>query len=185
MKTYDKQFLQKLQQRDDAAFTELYNDTVDTFFRYLKTSYFLSDGEINDIISTFYVKLWENLKRFKPDTWVSSWMRTIFKNLVKDNFKAHSSLNFSQMSARHDEAETFEDWLISDENLSQEFSTSWEYDTIMQAIDKLEWEYKEVIFLKFVEEKWYDEIANIIWSSEANVRQKVSRGLKKLKVFLS
>lgn len=63
MKPYDKSFLQRLQQRDDAAFTTLYNDTVDTFFRYLKTTYFLQREEIDDIISSFYVKLRENLTR--------------------------------------------------------------------------------------------------------------------------
>ncbi len=68
MKSYDTQFLKKLQLRDSAAFTELYNDTVDSFFRYLKSTYFLGDAEIDDIISSFYVKLRENLKRLNPDT---------------------------------------------------------------------------------------------------------------------
>lgn len=98
MKPYDKQFLQRLQRREETAFTILYNDTVDTFFRYLKTTYFLSDSEIDDLISSFYVKLWENLKRLDANASLSGWMRTIFRNLVKDYFKAHSSLSFSEMS---------------------------------------------------------------------------------------
>lgn len=98
MKPYEKSFLQKLQQRDDTAFTTLYNDTVDTFYRYLKTTYFLQDGEIDDIISSFYVKLWENLKRFNPEVSLSGWMWTIFRNLTKDYFKSHKAVHFSQMS---------------------------------------------------------------------------------------
>ncbi len=55
------------------------------------------------------------------------------------------------------------------------FSVNRDYDTILQAIDKLDGEYKEVIFFKFVEEKSYDEIAKILKTSESNIRQKVSR----------
>lgn len=103
-------------------------------------------------------------------------MRTIFKNLVKDNFKAHSSVHFSQMHvSRQEEAESYEDGLSSEEDISEMFSISREYDTIVTAIDQLEGDYKEVIYFKFVEEKSYDEIAKILKSSEANVRQKVSR----------
>lgn len=68
MRSYDKSFLKKLQQRDDAAFTVLYNDTVDIFFRYLKVTYFLDNAEIDDILSAFYVKLRENLKRLDTNT---------------------------------------------------------------------------------------------------------------------
>ncbi len=99
MKQYDKAFLKKLQQREDTAFTILYNDTVDTFFRYLKTTYFLDESEIDDLISSFYVKLWENLKRLDVNASLSGWMRTIFKNLTKDYFKAHRATHFSQMSS--------------------------------------------------------------------------------------
>lgn len=68
MKSYDKQFLKRLQQREETAFTILYNDTVDIFFRYLKVTYFLDNAEVDDILSTFYVKLWENLKRLDANT---------------------------------------------------------------------------------------------------------------------
>lgn len=187
MKQYDKAFLQKLQQRDDTAFTILYNDTVDTFFRYLKTTYFLGEGEIDDLISSFYVKLWENLKRLDVHASLSGWMRTIFKNLTKDYFKAHSATHFSDMNytSHDDDASTFEENISSDIDVSEMFSVNREYEKIVAGIDALEGDYKEVLYLKFVEEKSYEEIATILKSSEQTIRQKVSRGLKKLKSGLS
>ncbi len=185
MKSYDTSFLKRLQQREEAAFTILYNDTVDIFFRYLKVTYFLDNAEIDDILSTYYVKLRENLKRLDVKTGLSSWMRTIFKNLVKDNFKAHSSIHFSQMRAwRDDDAEGYEDTLGWKDDVEQTLSTNREYDAIIAAIEKLEWDYKEVIYMKFVEEYSYEEIAKILKSSEQTIRQKVSRWLKKLKSLL-
>lgn len=139
MKSYDTSFLKKLQQRDDAAFSVLYNDTVDMFFRYLKVTYFLGDEEINDLLSSFYVKLWENLKRLDPKTGLSSWMWTIFKNLVKDNFKAHSSIHFSQMRISSDDSnDSYEDTIVSEEKINETLSINREYDAIIAAIESLE-----------------------------------------------
>jgi|GEM_PF-3843695 len=66
-------------------------------------------------------------------------MRTIFKNLVKDHFKAHKSIHFSQMHvSRKEDSESYEDGLLSEENITEAFAASREQHTIMQAIDKLE-----------------------------------------------
>lgn len=66
-------------------------------------------------------------------------MWTMFKNLVKDYFKAHSSIHFSQMNAsRRDDDELFEDSLLSDDDMNKTLSVNWEYDAIMCAIEKLE-----------------------------------------------
>lgn len=66
-------------------------------------------------------------------------MRTIFKNLVKDNFKAHSSIHFSQMHiAKHDESESYEDRLSSEEDITAMFAVNREYDEIIAAMEKLE-----------------------------------------------
>lgn len=63
----------------------------------------------------------------------------MFKNMVKDYFKAHSSIHFSQMHmSAKEEAESYEDGLFSEENISEMFATNREYDAIIQAIDKLE-----------------------------------------------
>jgi DNA-directed RNA polymerase specialized sigma24 family protein len=43
---------------------------------------------------------------------------------------------------------------------------------------------KEVISLKFVEEKSYGEISQILWISQDLVRQRCSRALKALKIKL-
>ena len=62
----------------------------------------------------------------------------MFKNMVKDYFKAHSSIHFSQMHvSTNEEAHSYEDGLFSDDNITEMFATNREYDTIIQAIDKL------------------------------------------------
>jgi len=62
--------------------------------------------------------------------------------------------------------------------------TQFSYDKIITAIEKLEDKYKEVIYMKFVEEKSYDEISDILSTSNDNIRKRLSRAIKMLKDLL-
>ena len=63
----------------------------------------------------------------------------MFKNLIKDYFKAHSSIHFSQMRSSHKEDnESYEDSLLSEESITHMFSVNREYEKIITAIDQLE-----------------------------------------------
>jgi RNA polymerase sigma-70 factor (ECF subfamily) len=56
---------------------------------------------------------------------------------------------------------------------------------IEDAMKQLDLESRELIYLKFIEEKNNTEIADILQISNDNVRQKLSRALKKLKSLLT
>ena len=62
---------------------------------------------------------------------------------------------------------------------------SFQYDQIKEALSQLDIVSQEIIHLKYIEHKTYTEIAHITHISEANIRQKCSRGLKQLQAILS
>jgi hypothetical protein len=53
---FDKEFIEKLIRQDQRTFNEFYLKTVDTFFRYINSNFFMSKEEAEDVISDFYVK---------------------------------------------------------------------------------------------------------------------------------
>jgi RNA polymerase sigma factor (sigma-70 family) len=55
---------------------------------------------------------------------------------------------------------------------------------IEKAMNTMDIENKEIIYLKFIEEKDNLEIAEMLEITNENVRQKISRSLKKLKALL-
>jgi RNA polymerase sigma factor (sigma-70 family) len=55
---------------------------------------------------------------------------------------------------------------------------------IEKAMNTMDIESKEIIYLKFIEEKDNLEIAEMLEITNENVRQKISRSLKKLKALL-
>jgi RNA polymerase sigma-70 factor, ECF subfamily len=179
---FSKEFIEKLIKQDQRAFNEFYLKTVDMFFRYINSNFFLSKEDAEDIISDFYVKWWNIGSKYDFKQSFSAFVWTVFKNLVKDNFKKHKDISFSSFDK--------DDWLSFEEKLEDDFDifglleSDFQINQIEDAIKKLDSESREIIYLKFIEEKDNIEIVEILGISNENVRQKISRSLKKLKALL-
>jgi len=169
---FDEKFLQRLKKQDHQAFNEFYSHSVDIFFRYIKSNYFLPDQEVEDIVSHYFVKQRDAFKKLDIKKSFSAYVWTIFKNTIKDYFKKMSDLPFSQIrTAWDDDNISFEDKLEYEEN-------------IQAAMQELEEVSRDIIYLKYIEEKSYKEIADMLMLSQDNTRQKCSRAIKQLKTLM-
>lgn len=75
----------------------------------------------------------------------------------------------------------FEDMIEDDEHYDEILNLEFENEKIKNAILQLDTLSQEVVSLKFIEEKSYPEIAEILGVSQDTVRQRCSRALKQLK----
>lgn len=180
---FDDKFVEKLVNKDKNAFNELYLQTVDIFYRYIKSNYFVSDSDAEDIVSNFYLKVWNWLWKYKYMKNFSSWLRTIFKNTIKDEFKKTKEKHFSNFTSSNEES--IEEWFASKENIIEFMQVEFEYNQIKVAIDKLDDLSKEIVFLKFIEDRTNKEISQLLDISEDNVRQRISRAVRKMKENLN
>ena len=181
---FEKEFIEKLVKKDQNAFNEFYLKTIDVFSRYLNTNYFLDNTEIEDILADFYVKWRDVCDKYKFEQSFSAYVWTVFKNLLKDNFKKHKDIPFTSMSSGNDEDENFEDTLQDDIDIIDFLEEEFQFKQIEQAMQELDTDNRELIYLKFIESKDNNEISEILWLSIDNVRQKIFRALKKLKSLL-
>lgn len=179
---FSKEFIEKLIKQDQQAFNEFYLKTVDMFFRYINSNFFLRKEDAEDIISDFYVKWWNIGSKYNFKQSFSAFVWTIFKNLVKDNFKKHKDISFSSFDK--DNWLSFEETLEDDFNIFGLLESDFQVNQIEDAMKKLDQESREIIYLKFIEEKDNIEIVEILGISNENVRQRISRSLKKLKSLL-
>ena len=172
-------FKQLLVQQDEEAFNKFYMETVDIFFRYLKSNYFIDDDDMQDIIADFYIKCWNGFPTFDLNQNFSGWVWSVFKNTLKDKWETA----FSEIDL--DGEITFEDSLEDEEDFTQILDNEYTYEQIQQAMYDLDEMSKEIISLRYIEDKNYGEISGILWISQDLVRQRCSRALKALKVRLS
>lgn len=183
MKEYSWVFIKQLLHKDKNAFNQFYLDSVDMFFRYLKSNYFLSDEDTQDLLSTFYLKVWNALDAYNEKSAFKSWLWTILKNTAKDYFKQKKLYWFTDVQTGWEEP--FEDTISSDEeNALDILEKDYAVQKIQSAMAQLEEKYKEIIFLKFVEEKTNEELVEVLWISYDNVRSRLSRAIKMLKSLL-
>ena len=175
-------FKELLVQQDEEAFNKFYLETVDIFFRYLKANYFIDDDDMQDIIADFYIKCRNWFPSFDISQNFSGWVWSIFKNTLKDFWKKKWETAFSEIDPENDIS--FEDSLEDEEDFTEILDNEYTLEQIRSAILELDEMSKEVISLKFVEEKSYSEISNILWISQDLVRQRCSRAIKALKIKL-
>lgn len=180
MKNLSNEFIKKILKKEKETFNKFYFYTVDSFYRYLKNSYSLKESEIDDIISTTYFKIRKWIDNYKSNnfTW---WIRTILRNTTIDFFKKSKEINFWEINSIGEEKNYFEDNLESEDKILENIEKDFEIQEIEKMIEKLTTEEKEIIYMKFIEEKSYKEISQIIWIKYDNIRKKISRTIKKLK----
>jgi len=180
---FDKEFIEKLVKHDQQAFNEFYLKTIDIFFRYLNSYYFLDQEDSEDVISDFYVKWRDIVEKYDFKQSFSGFVWAVFKNLVKDNVKKHKDVAFSSFD-EDDDWSTFEENLQDDFDIFELLESEFEFAHIQEAMKQLDADCREIIYLKFIEEKDNTEIADMLQISNENVRQKISRSLKILKTLL-
>lgn len=97
MFTFTEETVALLQEKDHEAFASMYHQTVDAFFRYAHSRYAMQDADIEDVIARTYCKIWDALDNYDSEYPLGSYIRTIFKNTLKDFFKKQRSVDFSSI----------------------------------------------------------------------------------------
>lgn len=181
---FEQAFLLLLIQQDAGAYNTFYLQTVDVFFRYLQSNFFLSPEDSEDIIADFYVKFRNAVTKYDINQSFSAYVRTIFRNTLKDYFKKHKELSFSQLDGDDEDGERFEDTLIEESEVAELLQQDFELAQIKAAMQELDALSREIIFLKYIEHKSNTEIEEQLLISQEVIRQRISRAFKKLRALL-
>ncbi len=169
--------------KDKESFSIFYTQVVDSFFRYIKNTYNVNNSDIDDIISTVFYKIWNNLDKYdRKKGKFESWSWIILKNTTKDFFKKKKDLSFSHISGTGEDNDfNIEDTLYSEEDINELLSIQVDYKNIIKIMESLSSIDKEIVTLRFIEERTLEEISDIMGISNWNVRVKLHRVLKKIK----
>ncbi len=179
MFSFSPSFIDSLLQKNSATFDSFYVQTVDVFYRYIKSHFSLSDGEVHDLISDVYVKIWWSLDNFDRKYNFESYVRTILKNTVKDYFKKSKSITFSSYTENREI--TIDDFLMSDEDIAEEFEKNYLFNDIDREIKKMDQLSQDLLHFRFVEQRSYDDISLITGIASQNLRKKISRIVSNLR----
>ncbi len=151
----------------DSAFREIFEANSKRIYRLCYT-YTGDSAAANDLLQETFLKVWQNLDKFRNQAMISTWIYRIAVNTCLTYLK-------SEKRQAKDELTPF----IA-ENKKEEISEKKEeIDLLYQCISKLE-ESERILITMVLDEIPYPEIAEISGISEGNLRVKIHRIKQKL-----
>ena len=150
--------------------------------RYIRRRARVTDEDVEDILQDIFVKIYTHLNDFDPKLSFSSWVYRIAHNYIISWYRKHNVRNRDRVG----DIET-EDL----HNVASGFSmehTQWSSvmkGVIVENLGSLKDNYREVILLRFFEDKDYDEISDILQIPPGTVATRLNRAKKQLKKLLN
>ena len=167
----DEELMLMYQSGAEKAFQALYARHSSKVFGFLKRR--LSPEEkVTDVYQEVFLKIHRSKHLYNKSLPALPWIFTITKSVLLDavkkdkNFKYVDNFNLEQIKAE-----------LKDNSVLAEGA--------VLAIKGLPAAQKTAVQMRYVEDKTFDEIAESLKTSPANVRQIVSRGIKRLKDLIN
>lgn len=169
-----ERLVKKVQNGDQVAFAKVYDALIDQIYRYV--FYRVKDEEAEDIVENVFLKVWENIRKYKDAKGksFSAWVFRIAHNLVVDHYRAAKDRNFDELDSNMPDHNREHNPIKTTENTIDQ-------NVLKIALDKLKSPYREVIIYKFINELSNAEIAEILDKNEGSLRVLQFRALQMLK----
>ena len=169
--------IQKAKKKDQKAQTKLINmywvDVLSFVMKKIK-----DENDADEITVNVFSKVLSKLDLFDPQFQFKTWILTIAQNTIIDFWRKKSRENQDPTEnldkVKNQFAKSPEELLISGE----------EQDSIFKTIESLDIHYKEILKLRFFEEKSIKEIAEELGISVANTKVRIMRAKKLLAELL-
>lgn len=151
---------------------EIYKEYAKKIYNYLLN--LTNDKDIAEELlqETFYSAV-KNINKFKHESNIKTWLYTIAKNKWNDYYKKNKKSNEIQM------IEESQDYLYA--TIEEEFLNKEELISVYRRIHKLDEKSKEIVYLRVGTNFSFKEIADLVGSTEENVRVIFHRAKIKLK----
>ena len=131
--------------------------------------------DAGDILQDVFVKTYYNLNEFDSDLKFSSWIYRIAHNQVVSEIRKKSVR--PTVPLEKEDIDKFEDAF----DVIKDIDNTYDREKIDDVLSRLDEKYREVLILRFLDEKDYVEIADILKKPVSTVGNLIARGRKLFK----
>lgn len=150
-------------------------------FAYIRRISSVSIEEAEDLLQDVFLKVFVNLNDFDNGLKFSSWIYRITHNVVIDNFRKNKARpQMIELDMDSDRIKNLADNFDIEKSLDDIFLK----ERIQTALGRLNWKYREILILKYLEEKEYQEISDIIKKPMGTVASRINKAKQELKKVL-
>ena len=170
--------LVKLTLKNQANFLYLVNRYEQKLFYFIRRISNVSVDEAKDLLQDVFIKVYQNLNDFDQSLKFSSWIYRIARNHVISHYRKN---RHQQAVASPEVNDEILNNLVSDFDITKEIDSKILRENILSVLNKIDGKYREVIILKYFEEKSYEEISDIIKKPTGTVGTYLNRAKKQFK----
>jgi len=138
----------------------------------------LDAEDIADVLQDVFIKVYKNLNSFDAELKFSSWIYRITHNQVISNYRKNIA---RPQTVPIEVDDTVVHNLASDLDTSQAVDEDFLRQNIEAILEKLDIKYREVLVLKFLEDKDYKEISDILKKPAGTVGTLINRAKAKFR----
>jgi RNA polymerase sigma-70 factor, ECF subfamily len=146
--------------------------------RYILRLSSFSREESEDILQDVFIKVYQNLNSFDSGLKFSSWIYRITHNEVISAFRKNK--NKSQVISWDVDSKVVEQ-VVADFDIKKEMDNNLLAEQIDRVFETMDFKYAQVLVLRYLENKSYKEISDILQKPENTVATMISRAKKKFK----
>ena len=146
--------------------------------RYVSRITHVTNADQDDIVQNTFVKAYVNINSFNSSLSFNSWIYRIAHNEVIDwSRKSKTRVRYGHVD--HDD-EIF-DWTADTSHFLQELEVRDIAVNVNKILSQLDIQYREVIYLRYIEHYSYKDIGDILKKPEGTIATLINRAKKKFK----
>jgi len=163
---------------DQSGFLHIMNRYQTKLLYYIRRISGVSIEEAEDVLQDVFIKVYRNLNDFDHDLKFSSWVYRIAHNQVISDYRKKQArpqsagIDLSDLSLLN---------LASGLDIKKDIDNQLLREAINQILDIMPVKYREVLILKFFEEKDYAEISDILKKPMGTVASLLNRAKQKFR----
>jgi RNA polymerase sigma-70 factor (ECF subfamily) len=180
----EQKLIENLKRADSRAYDELYREYVEKIGGIARS--YLGVDDVEDVIQEVFIKVYKNIKKFRGDSSLSTWIYRISVNVCKDMLgKKHRRKEILTSFGEEDDDEKNTIREPADElQPSDELMKMLSAEEISKAIDSLSKEDRLLINLREIEGMSYDQISEIMDKPVGTVKSRLHYARERLKGIL-
>jgi len=172
----DNELVEIIRTKNQELFAEIIKRYQQKLFYYVNRLINHAD-EAEDVVQDVFIKVYVNLNGYDARLKFSSWIYRIAHNEAVNWLRK----NTKYIKESIEQSEYLENALSDNKDFSAELDVQADLQKVSVALYNLPAKYKEVMILKFVEEKSYEEIADILKKPVNTIGVLINRARKMIK----
>lgn len=171
----EKQILERAKKGDKDAMAAIIENNQRNVFA---LAYRMTGNRENalDIAQDTFIKAIHNVKKFRGDSKISTWLYSIAANVSRDHLRKHGRVDFVPLEETWIKSADDSPLKITEENEKR--------DLVRRGISTLPPKMREVFVLRYEENLPIAEIAEVLNRSQGTVKAQIFQATEKIRAFV-